>query len=311
MTRTAIFRDKPRVMSRGSLMRRIWKSRWAYVFLALPLLKLCLFVYYPILNLISMSFQEWWPGHVRWVGWKNYLAIFKDFIFWKSIANAATYTLFVVPIALAIGLFLSLFVFGFRSARVQALYKSALYLPGVASGVVMAMIWRWMFDASGAGLFNGLFHSLTGAQSIAWLGDTRTALGSIIFMALAGGFGTSVVLLTAAMGSVPVSLYESARLDGSSWWQEFRFITLPLLKPTVLFMLVTGTIGSFQVFGPIYMMTSGGPNYATTTIAYYIYNRAFEYFDFGPAAAMSLLLAMILGIVALIQFRLMSSDVEY
>ncbi|MCY3773692.1 MAG: sugar ABC transporter permease [Gemmatimonadetes bacterium] len=137
------------------------------------------------------------------------------------------------------------------------------------------------------------------------------ALPSLMFMAIMGGHGAAIVLLTAAMGGIPSSYYEAARLDGAGPWRQYWKITLPLLRPTLLYLLVTSTIASFQVFTQVLMMTGGGPDYATTTLVYLIYTDAFEYFDFGKASAEATLLSLSLAGIAVLQYKWLASDVEY
>jgi multiple sugar transport system permease protein len=146
---------------------------------------------------------------------------------------------------------------------------------------------------------------------VAWIGDSRTALGTLIGMAFLGGQGAAVVLLSAAMNAIPRDYYEAARLDGAGAWQSFWHITLPLTKPTVLYLMIVGTIGSFQVFIPVYIITRGGPNHATDTIVYRIFTTAFDLFDFGRASAMAVVLFLVIAAAAVIQYRSLSADVEY
>lgn len=293
---------------RDSLGRRIIKCKWAYLFVAPAMLHFLIFSVYPILSTVYLSFVRFNLQGNTWVGMQNYHITLSDPIFWRSLANNAMYTLVVVPVGIGISLFLSALIFPLRSSA-QNFYKGAFYLPGVVSAVVVSLIWLWMFD-SAHGLLNYLL-SLMGLPPVSWLGESRTALPSLMFMAVAGGGGSAIILFLAAMGGIPDSLYEAARIDGASRWTEFWRITLPLLKPTTLYLVVMGTIGSFQVFTSIYMMTRGGPNFATTTIVYRIYQTAFEFLKLGRASAMALILAVIIIAVSAVQFKLLGTEVEY
>jgi multiple sugar transport system permease protein len=244
-----------------------------------------------------------------WVGEENYRYALRDDLFWKALRNTLLYTLAVVPVGLAISLLLSWLIFHLKSGAWQALFKSAFYLPGVASGAILALVWLWLFNPA-YGLLNW-FCSLVGLGPFRWTGDAQSALPSLVLMALAGGHGAAVVLITAAMGSIPETYYEAARLDGARAWAQFQAITLPLLRPTLLYLVVTGTIASFQVFTQVLLMTGGGPYYATTTWVHLIYTDAFEYFDFGKAAAEATLLFIGLAVIAVVQYRFLSSDIEY
>ena len=219
------------------------------------------------------------------------------------------YTGGVVPASLVISLFLAYVIFGLKTSWAQAIFKSAFYIPVVTSGAILSLVWLWLFNPA-RGLLNYIL-SLVGLGPFLWTSDPQMALPSLMFMAIIGGHGAAIVLLTAAMGSIPSSYYEAARLDGASSWRQYWEITLPLLKPTLLYLLVTSTIVSFQVFTQVLMMTSGGPNYETTSLVYLIYVDAFEYFDFGKAAAEATLLSVGLACIAVLQYKWLSTDIEY
>lgn len=291
-----------------SLVRRIIKARWSYFFIAPAMIHFLVFSVYPILSTVYLSFMRFNLQGNTYVGAQNYQVVLADAVFWKSLANTALYTMIVVPVGIAIALFLSSLIFPLRSSA-QNFYKGALYLPQVVSAVVVSMIWLWMFD-SAHGLLNYLL-SVFHIAPVSWLGESMTALPSLMFMAVAGGGGSAIILYLAAMGGIPESLYEAARIDGANKWTEFRRITLPLLKPTTLYLAVMGTIGSFQVFTSIYMMTRGGPNFATTTIVYRIYQTAFEFLKLGRASAMALVLALVIITISALQFKFLGSEVEY
>jgi multiple sugar transport system permease protein len=297
-------------LSRNPWWRRAYRERWAYLFLAAPLLLFAVFRLVPILITLALGFMDYVPGGAAaWVGGENYAYVWRDDLFWKALRNTFLYTLGVVPLGLAVALLLSWLIFRLKSGTWQVIFKSAFYLPGVASGAILALVWLWMFNPA-YGLLNWLC-SLVGLGPFRWTGDARSALPSLVLMALAGGHGAAVVLLTAAMGSIPETYYEAARLDGAKAWAEFRSITLPLLRPTLLYLVVTSTIASFQVFTQVLLMTGGGPYYATTTWVHLIYTDAFEFFDFGKAAAEATLLFVGLALVAVVQYRFLSTDVEY
>ena len=144
-----------------------------------------------------------------------------------------------------------------------------------------------------------------------WLGDRRVALFSIAAMTVLSGLGLPLLLLLAAMGNIPDDYYEAAEIDGANGLQRFRFVTLPLLRPTLLYLVVVMTIGSFQVFDAVYLMTNGGPSYATTTLVFLIYESAFRYFDFGLASAQAVVLFALVVALAVVQFRWLRGHVEY
>lgn len=295
-------------MNQRPAWQRAWRERRSYLFLAVPVAIIACFVFLPIVMGLLISLQQWDIGGYRWVGIQNYVRVFRDDLFWNAMKNTAVYTLFTVPLGLASALLLSALIVEL-TGRGQSLFRGALYLPAVISGVVMAMVWRWILDYD-YGLLNYLL-GLVNLQPVAWLGNPRTALGTLIGMAFLGGHGAAVVLLSAAMNNIPRHYYESARLDGVGRWQEFRHITLPLTKPTILYLLIVGTIGSFQVFIPVYVITQGGPNHATDTIVFRIFTTAFDLFDFGRASAMAAILFVLIACVAVVQYRFLATDVEY
>lgn len=294
--------------NRNSLINRIIRARWAYLFIAPAVLHFLVFSVYPILSTVYLSFVRFNLQGNEFVGLQNYQIAMADPIFWKSMANTALYAMVVVPVGIGIALFLSALIFPLRTSA-QNFYKGAFYLPGIVSAVVVSMIWLWMFDSS-HGLLNYLL-STVGLGPVTWLGESRTALPSLMFMAVAGGGGAAIILYLAAMGGIPPTLYEAAQIDGATRWTEFWKITLPLLKPTTLYLAVMGTIGSFQVFTSIFMMTRGGPNYATSTIVFSIYQTAFEFLKLGRASAMALVLAVIIITISAIQFKWLGQEVEY
>jgi multiple sugar transport system permease protein len=150
-----------------------------------------------------------------------------------------------------------------------------------------------------------------GLDAVTWLGNASTAMPSLIIMQVIMGGGSTIVLLSAAMSSIPEYYFEAAKLEGANSWQIFRKITLPLLKPTILYSLVMGTIANFQTFSNIYIMTEGGPEFSTLTVAYMVYDTAFNNYYLGLASAMSMIMFVILVGLALIQFKWLSSNVEY
>lgn len=282
---------------------------WCYAFIAVPLLLFLFFTVYPIFMSFIYSFQKYGVMGSEWIGLDNYKTLLNNDIFWKAMKNTVIYTVGTVPVNIIITLFLAMMIFPLNS-KSQTFFKASFYLPGVTSGITMSLIWLWIFDPTGAGLFNAIL-GFFGFDSQMWLANPDTALFSLILMTYIGGHGTGVLLYLAAMGGIPKSLYEAADIDSASWWSKLKNITWPLLKPTTLYMLVMGIIGSFQVFEQAYVMTQGGPNFATTTIAYLIFDHAFQAFDFGLAAAESFVLGFIIIVISILQFKFMSSDVEY
>ncbi|WP_054949152.1 carbohydrate ABC transporter permease [Numidum massiliense] len=282
---------------------------WAYVFIAAPVLVFLTFTLYPIVHAFLISFQKYNVSGSEWIGLENYRDIFTSELFGKAFIVTVIYTVGTVPVNVLISLGLALLIFKLGK-KSQTFFKASFYLPAVTSGVTLALVWLWMYDPMPEGLFNQLLN-VFGVSNVNWLGSKDTALFSLMLMTYIGGHGAGIILYLASLGGIPKTIYEAADIDAASAWSKFKNITWPLLKPTTLYMFVIGVIGSFQVFVPIYLMTGGGPDHATTTIAYLIYQNAFEYFEFGIAAAQSFVLAVMIVIVSVLQFKYLGSDVEY
>ena len=243
-------------------------------------------------------------------GLKHYEFIKNDPQFWNAMKNTVTYTVATVPFGILLALILSELIYR-RNKRIQVFFKSAYYLPSVVSTVVLSIVWAWIYQP-----FNGILNYFVeelGQEPINWLGNPSYALPAIIVMSIVGGVGVSVVFITAAMGAIPQSLYDAAHIDGASEWVRFWRVTVPLLRPTLLYLSVVGFIGNFQVFEQIYVMTQGGPGYpgATETVGYLIYSSAFTSLNLGRAAAQSVVLFFAILIFSVLQFRLFASDAEY
>jgi multiple sugar transport system permease protein len=295
--------------SLGRFKRFINDYGWCYVFIAAPILVFFTFTLYPLLRAFVMSFQKYNVMKSTWVGMANYKAIFKDEIFLKSMINTVIYTVGTVPVNVLISLGIAVLIFQLWK-KSQTFFKAAFYMPAVASGVTLSLVWFFIYDPMPEGLLNR-FIALFGATNLNWLGTKKLALFSLMLMTYLGGHGSGIILYLASLGGIPKTIYEAADIDAASSWSKFKNITWPLLKPTTLYMFVTGIIGSFQVFMSVYLMTTGGPDNATTTIAYLIYRHAFELFEFGRASAESFILAAIIILVSLLQFKYLGSNVEY
>jgi len=285
-------------------------NKWAYLCIAPLLLDFLVFTVYQAIRVTTLSFQEIFYGQADWVGLKNYQWVVSDPKFWNAMKNTIIYTSAVVPGGILVGLVLSEFIFR-RSQWVQVFYKSAYYLPAVVSTVVLSIVWNWIYNP-----FNGILNyllGLFGIEPVNWLTNPGTAMPAIIIMSVVGGVGVHVLFITAAMGSIPTELYDAARIDGAGEWTRFWRVTVPLLRPTLLYLSVVGFIGYFQVFEQVYVMTQGGPGYpgATETVGFLIFNSAFSSLNLGAAAAQSVLLFFAILIFSVGQFRFFASEVEY
>lgn len=282
---------------------------WGYIFISAAIAVFLVFTLYPLISAFTISFQKFRPLGSEWVGMENYKSLLTDKLFAKSLIVTTIYTIGAVPVNLIISFVIAVLVFPLAK-QLQTMFKAIYYLPAVASGVTMSIVWLWIYDPLPAGLLNRLI-SVAGLENQNWLGSTRTAMFSLLLMTWLGNHGKSIIIYIAALGGIPKSLFEVADMEGASFMKKIRYIVVPLLKPTTLFLTVTGVIGSFQVFMNAYLMTSGGPDNATTMIGLLIFRNAFTYFDFGVASAQALVLTVIIVIISVIQFKYLGDDVEY
>lgn len=282
-------------------------SGWMFILVAMAIF--AVFTLYPVISAIITSFQDYKPFGSEWIGGKNYADAMKSSLFWKSIKNTILYTIAVVPLSLLLSFTISVMILPFRK-KTQSIFKALYYLPGIASGVATAVVWLWLYDSSPSGIFNRIL-GLFGASSQNWLSSSKTAMLSLIIMALLSSHGSNIIIYMAALHGIDNTYFEAAEMDGASFMQKIRYIVFPLCKPTTLFLLVTGIIGSFQVFMNAYMMTGGGPDSNTTMVGLLIFNNAFTYGKYGLACAQAIMLAIVIAFLTMMQFKVMGDDVEY
>lgn len=291
-----------------TLVERMWKARWAYIFLLPALIPFFIFILGPLLAGLRLSLYEARLADRTFIGFSNFIQLAHDEAFLFAIKNTFIFVIIVVPVTVTISLFIALMVYPLRPS-LQGFFRMSFYLPVVASGVVLTMVWLYIFNPT-YGLLNYLL-SLVGIGRVEWLGRTETALPSLAIVVISWTLGVPIILFIAGLAGIPKSLYDAAKIDGANPFQEFWHITLPLLRPTMLFILVTQTINVFQVFIVVLLMTRGGPANSTQTIVYRIYETAFTFFRFGYASAMGVVLLAIVGVVAVVQFKLLGQEVQY
>jgi multiple sugar transport system permease protein len=297
-----------RAAKKVSFGRRLYRARWAYLFLAPALLFYGTFILYPLIQALYLSLFDVGLSPIRkFVGLDNFTRLAGDEKFRRAMVNTLVFVLGVVPAALILSLATALIVHPL-ARRWQAFYRLAFYLPGVAGGVILALVWLWIYQPT-YGLLNYLL-GMVGIQPIAWLGTGESALPSLMLVVLTWILGQPIILLLAGLDAIPIELTEAARLDGAAGSTMLRRITLPLLRPTLLFVLVTQTIGVMQVFVVVNVMTQGGPANATQTLVFRIYETAFSFYEYGYASAMGVTLLAIVAVVALAQFRLLGKELE-
>ena len=295
-------------MTQRLISRRTRGKLWGYFFILPSLLTFLLFSFYPMLDSIILSFQKLSLQGRSWVGVENYQKLLDEPAFFKMLTNTFLFAVLIVPGGVTLALIMSALIFRLPGPA-QTFYKSAFYLPVVTSGVVLSVVWLYLYDPA-FGLLNFLLGKV-GVDPILWLADPTFSLLSIVIMYHASHWGGSIILLTASMGGIPKELYEAASIEGASILRQLASITIPLLKPALTYVSILGTIASLQIFTEIFVMTRGGPNYATTNLVFSIYEYGFIRFDFGRASAVAIILLVITVSLAVIQFRVLRTNVEY
>ena len=269
------------------------------------------FTLLPFLMAFWLSVVNWKPlGVTQFVGFQHYQTLAKMEAFRKALWNSFYYTVMVVPPGIVLSLLIAVLIFALQSGAPRSFFQAVFYLPGVVSGLAVAIIWRFIFDYQ-VGILNYIVKSFFHAQPINWLGDVRWALPSLALMAVLSGHGTAIIIFVAALGGIPKDLYDAASIDGAGFWRRHLSVTLPLIVPSFLYVLVVSTLGAMQVFTPVYVLTRGGPVYSTMTAAYFIYKRLTFYADAGTAAAGGLVLLLITVGLTIVQFRSFSQVVEF
>ncbi len=279
---------------------------WAWGFLAIPILFYVVIRFYPTGNAILISFQDWnLLGDRTWTGLDNYKKLFADPVFWKVFRNTFVYLLLGTPISLVIS-----FVIAYHLDKTRFMHgflRMLYFLPFMTSAVAMAWVWRWFYQPVPIGLINNFLASF-GIPQINFLNSTTNALPSILAPAIWAGLGFQVIIFMAGLRAIPKTYYEAARIDGVSSWTVLWEITLPLLKHTIVFIVVFSSIGFLRIFDHVFNMTSqnpGGPLNSTKPLVLMIYETAFSAFDMGYAAAQTVVLFLVLLVVSLVQLRLL------
>lgn len=272
------------------------KGKNGLIFVLPALVGTFIFIIIPIFCSFALSFTEWdLLNEIKFAGLANYKAVLGEKEFVEILVNTFVYaistTFFAVIIPLLIASVLN------SKIRGAEIYKTIYFLPFITPAVVIAIVWSWIFDPN-IGLVNQLFRT-----NLNWLFDTHLAMPVLIFVSVWKLIGYNVVLFLTGFSTIDSGIYEAARIDGAGSKDIFFKITLPLLKPTIYFVILVTAISSFQVFDLIYVMTSGGPDNSTNVIVYSIYKYAFEYFDIGKSCALAYILFAVILILALIQRR--------
>lgn len=278
----------------------------AFLFILPALINFTIFRYIPILMSLYASMFEYslLGGYGDFIGLQHYQRMMTDPVFWRSLQATVLFVLYKVPLQVAFSLGLAILLV--RQSLGTAIVRSAILTPMVTSIIIVSIIWAMMFQSQ-----NGLFQSMLvamGFRKTPFLSDVNLALPAISVMMIWKDIGFSFIIFVAGLKGISETYYEAAIVDGANSWQLFLHITLPLLKPMLMFVIVTQTIFSFQVFVPVYQMTQGGPLDSTKVIVYYIYQQGFRFQDMGYASAISIVTLVLLLLVSWLQMRFLRAD---
>jgi multiple sugar transport system permease protein len=284
------------------------EARAAWMFLAPALTLLLVFFFLPIVAALLLSLTDFDIyalgdlGNLRFVGLKNYVELLESPIFWKALRNTLYFAFIGGPLTVAVSLGAALLV-NSKLARWKGLFRTIFFAPVVTTLVAVAIVWRYLYHPR-FGLLNQILGGI-GIEPIDWLGDPRFAMPAIILLAVWKNFGYNMIIFVAGLQGISQELYEAAAIDGAGPWQQFRYITIPMLAPTFLFVGIVTAIGYFQLFAEPYVMTpDGGPLNSTLSVVMLMYEQGFRWWNMGFAAAVAFVLFAVIAVATAIQFRL-------
>ncbi|MBP1041921.1 sugar ABC transporter permease [Vagococcus sp. BWB3-3] len=257
-----------------------------------------IFLVYPIYKAFAGSLHDWNPliDKYEFIGLDNFKNVLTSSAFWQSMKNTFVFAFFSVVFRLIIGLGLAMLLSS-KLTRFKTFFQGLFYMPTITPLVAVSFVWMWMFDPQ-FGLINKVFN-----LDINWLKDSSWALPAIIIMTIWKDFGYATVIFLGGIMGLPEEVFEAADIDGATGWQKFVKVTLPLLKPTTLFVVITSLITYLQAYIQILIMTEGGPGTSTYVISYLIFDEAFVKYNFGAASAMAIILFVIIGILTVLMFK--------
>jgi multiple sugar transport system permease protein len=287
-------------------LRNQTKISAAYLFLTPALLAIFIFFLIPVLAALIMSFTDFDIyslgniNYARFIGFNNYIEIFKDPLFWQSLKNTLYFVIAGGPLSIAVSLAAALLLSS-KLVKYKGIFRLVYFMPVVTTLVAVSILWRFIYHPR-FGILNYLL-GFVGVHPIDWLGNPHWAMPAIILMAIWKNFGYNMIIFIAGLQNIPEDLYEAANIEGASEWNKFKNITLPMLAPTTLFVSIITMIGYFQLFAEPYVMTQGGPLNSTLSIVLYMYQEGFRWWNMGYSAALAFILFFIILIVSLIQLK--------
>lgn len=302
-------------MDRKMFLQKLNEQKISYLFIALPFTIFFIFQLAPVAISFVWSFTEYNViTSPKFIGFDNYeQLLFHDPLFWKALLNTVIYVVGVVPIGVIISLFLAVAID--QKIKFKNFFKSIFFLPTVTAIVAVSVIWKWLYAGEKYGLLNFFLIKL-GFQPVDWLTSPSWILPSIMIMSIWAGIGYSMILFLAGLQTIPHAMYEAAEIDGAGFWYRFGHITLPLLRPTIVFVSIMSFVFSFQVFEQVYIITGGqagigGVLNSALTIVAYLYEKGFMKFQMGYASAIAYVIFAIVFVVTILNKRFMRSNFDY
>jgi multiple sugar transport system permease protein len=305
---------RPVLIRTVTLLRRAYRARTTYLFLLPGLALFAIFVIYPMLYSLRISFYDWnviKPVRSEWVGLGNYETALTSPVLHRAVLNTVAYAATTVPGQMILALIVAILLD--QNTRGKTMFRVAYYLPVITSWVIATLVFEYLFNSQ-AGLINYLLRDVLRLvqEPVRWLADPILAMVPIHLLGIWKGVGWSAVILLAALQEIPADLQEAAAVDGAGPWHRFRDITLPLLRPTLVFLLVVLVIGALNVYISVLLMTDGGqPLDLTHSALTLMYRETFDRLNFGGGAAISYLLTSFVFVVSVVQIRLLRRRMEY
>ena len=282
------------------------KSRFfPYAMLFPTIVVFAVFMIYPILYSLYLSFTEFTGGTYEFVGLRNYIELFNDPVFYKALFNTFFYLIIQVPVMIGLALLLAVLIEQ-KFVRGRGFFRMATFLPTITSLVAYSLVFKVLFNTN-YGLINYIVEFF-GGEKIQWIYSAWPARASVIISITWRWVGYNMIILLAGIQAIPTEMYESASLDGANFWQQLFYITIPAIKPIILFTTITSTIGTLQLFDEPYILTQGGPNYATITLGQYLYENGFTYLKFGFASALVYVMVINIGLLSWVQFKVTKEE---
>lgn len=276
-------------------------SMWAWLMLAPNIVGFLMFMLIPMVATFVLSFTQYnMLNPPKFIGLQNYISMIQDPIVRQVTWNTLLYTIMTVPVGMVLSLLLAVMLD--QKIPFRRFFRAAFFLPSITSMVVVAIVWQWIYNPE-FGLLN-YFLSIFGIKGPKWLLDAHTSLLSLAIVGIWKSAGYNMIIFLSGLQGISTSYYEAAKLDGASGFAAFRYITLPLLRPTTFFIFIMSVIGSFQVFDQVMLMTQGGPGRSSSVLVHYLYQSAFQYFKLGYACAIAYLLFFIIMIITIFNMRM-------